>query len=275
MLLQLLMTNDLLNNKICLNIKLNSMIIRQCGVEKWKMAWYKNCVRKKRENALEFPGGKYSIETINPLTPVAISKQLEMIGRSDYILACSIATALHSDINQTAGSGGHLSMWENRCTHATVCLLRTGQPRRAGDVVKSGQFTGQFTWVTGDSMVVKGLITEFEVDPTIIFIIITMDKKNEEWRFKWPSNVFSNASIIISCSQLSAKSSVEWPLRYHELRRLQRSTLLVSQHQPFGMTFLSNWHSLPISMDLKLNLKLIFLLRVNHSHLTFWIFLDF
>ena len=47
---------------------------------------------------------------INPLRPVAISKQLEMTGRSDYILACLIATALHSNINQTAGSGGHQSM---------------------------------------------------------------------------------------------------------------------------------------------------------------------
>ena len=47
---------------------------------------------------------------VNPLTPVAISKSQEMIGRSAYILACSITTALHSDINQTAGSRGHLSM---------------------------------------------------------------------------------------------------------------------------------------------------------------------
>ena len=93
----------------------------------------------------------------NPLMPVAISKQLEMIGRSAYILACSIATALHSDIYQTAGSGGHLSMWENRCMHATVCLLHAGQPRCAGDAAKSGQFIGQFTWVTGDPMGIKGL----------------------------------------------------------------------------------------------------------------------
>ena len=42
--------------------------------------------------------------------PVAISKLLEIIDRSTYILARSIATALESDINQTAGSGGHLSM---------------------------------------------------------------------------------------------------------------------------------------------------------------------
>ena len=46
----------------------------------------------------------------NPLTPIAISKQLELIGSSVYLLACSFATALHSDINQTAGSGGHPSM---------------------------------------------------------------------------------------------------------------------------------------------------------------------
>ena len=51
---------------------------------------------------------------------VAIWKLLEMICRSAY--ACSITTALHSNINQTAGSGGHLSMWENRCMHATVRL---------------------------------------------------------------------------------------------------------------------------------------------------------
>ena len=35
----------------------------------------------------------------NPLIPVAISKLLEMIDRFTYILACSIATALDSDIN--------------------------------------------------------------------------------------------------------------------------------------------------------------------------------
>ena len=46
----------------------------------------------------------------NPFTTVAITKLLEMIGRSAYFLAWSIATALHSDINQTPGSGGNLSM---------------------------------------------------------------------------------------------------------------------------------------------------------------------
>ena len=39
---------------------------------------------------------KVCIQCVNPLLSVAISKLLEMIGRSTYILACSIATALDS-----------------------------------------------------------------------------------------------------------------------------------------------------------------------------------
>ena len=45
----------------------------------------------------------------------------------------------------------------------------------------------------------------------------------------------------------------------------QRSALLVSQGLPFGMILLSNWDSLRILINLKLNIKLIFLQRVNHS----------
>ena len=71
--------------------------------------------------------------------------------------SCSFATALDSDVNQTTGSGGHLSTWENRWMHAAVCLLRAGQPRSAGDAAKLGQFIGQFSGVTGDSIGVKGL----------------------------------------------------------------------------------------------------------------------
>ena len=41
--------------------------------------------------------------------------------------------------------------------HAAVCLLRAGQPRSAGDAAKLGQFIGQFSWVTGDPIGVKGL----------------------------------------------------------------------------------------------------------------------
>ena len=38
---------------------------------------------------------------IKPLTSVASSKLLKLMRRSTYILACPIATALGSDINQT------------------------------------------------------------------------------------------------------------------------------------------------------------------------------
>ena len=44
--------------------------------------------------------------------------------------------------------------------HAAVFLLRAGQPRSGGDAAKSGQFIGQFSWVTGDPIVVKGLYSE-------------------------------------------------------------------------------------------------------------------
>ena len=46
--------------------------------------------------------------------------------------------------------------------HATVCLPRAGQPRCAGDAAKSGQFMGQFTCVTGDTMSVKGLYSTID-----------------------------------------------------------------------------------------------------------------
>ena len=49
-------------------------------------------------------------DKLNPLTPVAIPKLLELIGGSAYILAYSPATAPDLDINQTAGSSGHLNM---------------------------------------------------------------------------------------------------------------------------------------------------------------------
>ena len=113
--------------------------------------------RKKLRNIKPLDLNCYIFCGARTLRPVAISKQLEWIGRSAYILAWSIATALHSDINQTSGSGGHLNMWENRCMRATVCLLRAGWPTRAGDAAKSGQFIGQLSWVTGDSIGLKGL----------------------------------------------------------------------------------------------------------------------
>ena len=56
--------------------------------------------------------------------------------------------------------------------HAAVCLLRVGQPRSAGDAAKLGQFIGQFSWVTGDLVGVKGLYSEKKknnpLTPTVI-----------------------------------------------------------------------------------------------------------
>ena len=50
------------------------------------------------------------IALYNPLTTTAIQKLLEIIGRVRLCPSYSFATALDSDINQTAGSGGYLSM---------------------------------------------------------------------------------------------------------------------------------------------------------------------
>ena len=40
---------------------------------------------------------------------------------------------------------------------ATVCLLRAGQPTRASNATKSGQFIGQLSWATDDPIGFKGL----------------------------------------------------------------------------------------------------------------------
>ena len=45
-----------------------------------------------------------------------------------------------------------------------VCLLLAGQPKSAGDAAKSGQLIGQFSWVTGDPIGLKGLFVEVETD---------------------------------------------------------------------------------------------------------------
>ena len=118
--------------------------------------WYHKCYRLIRFSEIKVKD-IFATLTFNPLTPTAIQKLLEIIDRVRLYPSCSFATALDSDINQTTGSGGHLSMWKNRCMHATVCLLRAGQPRSAGDAAKLGQFVGKFSWVTGDPIGVKGL----------------------------------------------------------------------------------------------------------------------
>ena len=92
------------------------------------------------------------------------TKPLEMIGRSTYILACSRGAAPDSDINQTAGSGGHPSMWKK-----SMCA---GQPKRAGDAAESWEFLGEFSWVQFDPMGVRGLLfIIFHYQQTIYQII--------------------------------------------------------------------------------------------------------
>ena len=48
--------------------------------------------------------------------------------------------------------------------HATVCLLRAGQPNSAGVAAKSVQFIGQFSWVTGEPIGRKGLMMVWVMD---------------------------------------------------------------------------------------------------------------
>ena len=49
-----------------------------------------------------------------------------------------------------------------------MCLLRACQPRSAGDAAKLGQFIGQFSWVIGNPIGLKGLIS---VDKDIVYIV--------------------------------------------------------------------------------------------------------
>ena len=80
---------------------------------------------------------------LNPLTPAAVSKPLEVIGSPTYVLACQEPTAPDSDINQTAGSLGRPSMWKNWCMHAAVCAAcRQAQTRR-----RRGEIGGIPRWI--------------------------------------------------------------------------------------------------------------------------------
>ena len=93
----------------------------------------------------------------NPLRPTAIQKLLEMIGRVRLCSSYSFAIALDLNINQTAA---RVVIWV--CEKIDVCMPQcvccvAGQPRRAGAAAKSGQFVGQFSWVTGDPTGLKGL----------------------------------------------------------------------------------------------------------------------
>ena len=113
------------------------------------------------------PWTKTSWVIFNPLTSAAVSKPLEVIGSPTYVLACQEPTAPDLDINQTAGSTGRPSMWKNRCMHAAVCLLHAGQLNRAGDVAKSGEFLGEFSWEELFPMDVRGLFNT--IDEAVVY----------------------------------------------------------------------------------------------------------
>ena len=69
----------------------------------------------------------------NPLRPTAIQKLLEIIGRVRLYPSCSFTTALDSDINQTTGSGGHLSICEkiDVCMPQCVCCVQASPEAQA------------------------------------------------------------------------------------------------------------------------------------------------
>ena len=138
----------------------------------------------------------------NPLTPAAVSKPLEMIGRPTYVLACSEPTAPDSDINQTAGSRGRLSMWKNRCMHAAV--LRAGQSKWDGDAAKSGEFLGEFSWVEFDPMGVRGLKTYWA-------LLRLLTNKAFTDSLTWSERgVLLDTETMIWHSKLNSKSSAVW-----------------------------------------------------------------
>ena len=92
----------------------------------------------------------------NHLTLVAILKLLEMIG-----LVHLYPRLLDHDRSPLGHEPDCRLGWsyeyeKNLCMHATVCLLHAGQPKRAGDVAKSGEFIGEFSWVKYDPIAIEG-----------------------------------------------------------------------------------------------------------------------
>ena len=134
-----------------------------------------------------------------------------MIGRVGLCPSYPFATGLDSDLNQTACSGGHLSMWENRCMHATVCLLRAGQPRRTSAAAKSGQFVGQFSWVTGDQPVSKGYTATLKMH-----CITLRDRQPFKNCWKWSVESFMSFIPVHERSRLELKPDclLGWSFEY-------------------------------------------------------------
>ena len=60
--------------------------------------------------------------------PVAISKLLEMIGRSSHFLVSARSTAFHLGMTQTAGTHNDLSMWKiDACMPQCVCCVQANR----------------------------------------------------------------------------------------------------------------------------------------------------
>ena len=119
--------------------------------------------------------------------------------------------------------------------HAAVCLLRAGQPRSASDAAKLGQFIGQFSWVTGDPIGVKGLIDLQSVSNQNKKIIKI--KKNFLpilTHFFFTDIIFIGVSCCFSCTTLCSADNYG----YIE----DNSTLLVSLYRFTGLGKHSVFH---------------------------------
>ena len=146
-------------------------------------------------------------------------------------------------------------MWENRCTHATVCLLRAGQPRSAGDAAKLGQFIGQFSWVTGDQSFSKGYtaswklhcLTLWDRQPfkncwklsveSVISFVLVRDRSRlghkPDYRLGWSSeyvrkSMYACRSVSVACRPAEKRR------RRGEIGSIHRS-ILVGHQRPIGL----------------------------------------
>ena len=135
---------------------------------------------------------------INPLTPAAVSKLLEMIVRSTYVLACSGATASDSDINQTAGS-----LCENIDARMPQCVCCVQASRNAP--AKSEKFLGEFYRFEFDPMGARGLMFVIVIDAVAVcklekqVLIVCVD----EWEANVNCRVHRTTSFVIAHTGLA------------------------------------------------------------------------
>ena len=94
-----------------------------------------------------------SSSSYNPLMSVAISKLLEMINRSTYILVYSIATALDSDKNQT------IIKDKNQTIIKSMHACHSVQTSRNAPVTRQNRvgFVGEFSWIEYNSVSIRGV----------------------------------------------------------------------------------------------------------------------